>query len=121
MKFNRNNILVIFAFALVLLLILKQVYYQYEIKRFNAQTNGVIIKYERGSQGRYVLHYEYFVNNTRFVGTIGVTNNFVCDDGTKGCINKEFTVNYSEKSPQKSIIDLGKYDKFNRTVSFFNP
>tara|TARA_B110000908_G_scaffold78246_1_gene93962 strand:+ start:583 stop:969 length:387 start_codon:yes stop_codon:yes gene_type:complete len=103
--------------VIVLIGITFQYYQQKEIRKYKEQTTGKIIKFKYENKVHYGLVYEYYVKGKHYSNQIGVSF-FKCDDGTKGCIGKEFTIYYSSKTPEYSRIDLGKYEKYKTTVEF---
>ena len=113
----QNRILAIGLISLCLWLLARSIYIQIDVKNNKEVTQGKIIKFIREYQARYGLKYEYYIDGVRYTGQIGI-DPFECDDGTKNCIGKEFTVYYSSKNPENSRIDLGKYEKHKTTVEF---
>ena len=57
----------------------------------------------------YCLKYVYEVNGKKYKSFVS-TEYFSCDDGTKGCLGKQFPLKYSIDDPKISRIDLGKYN-----------
>jgi len=103
-------------FTITTIVFIFHLYKQYDISKNKAKTTGKIIECLIVNRSKGII-YEYYVNNVRYTGEVG-TSIFRCDDGTKCCIGKEFTVYYSSKNPQYSRIDLGKYEKHKTTVEF---
>ncbi|MDO3696015.1 hypothetical protein QVZ41_14275 [Wenyingzhuangia sp. chi5] len=103
---------------LLSLLITYSAFRQYEIQKYKAKVIGVVTKISFTGNFRYSLDYEYTVNDVKYIGSVGVSN-FICDDGTKGCVGKKFEIYYSTKNPEYSRIYLGKYEKNKQTVEFF--
>ncbi|MDB2555598.1 hypothetical protein N9X55_02520 [Flavobacteriaceae bacterium] len=114
---TQNTILAIGLISLCLWLLIRAIYIQVDVKNNKEVTTGKIIKLTRGYQARYGLIYEYNIEGKRYTGQIGI-DPFLCDDGTKNCVGKEFVVYYSSKNPENSRIDLGKYEKYKTTVEF---
>lgn len=111
---------ILLGLALIMIVVtIHQIYEQSQIYTYRKVTTGKIIKYAFMNMKRYELEYEYYVQGRRYTNQIE-TSYFKCNDGNKGCINKEFPVLYSEKNPEYSMIKLGKYEKFRRTVEFIN-
>jgi len=106
------GIAILFAF-----LFFREYSRQLDIKTNSIATTGKIIEFRSNYQARYTLVYEYYVEEKRYTGAIGITP-FNCDDGKNACIGHEFTVYYSSKNPKNSRIDLGKYEKYKTTVEF---
>ena len=53
--------------------------------------------------------YSYEVDGKKYNGS-WVGGFFKCNDGTKGCVGKKFTVIYSPEKPEISEINLKKYN-----------
>lgn len=97
--------------------VLTQYYEHQEIKRYKKETVGNIIDFQHVNLTRYYIKYEYQVDDVIHIGRTGVEK-FECDDGKLGWMGHSFRVKYSSKNPSKSIIDLEKYEKYQRTVKF---
>jgi hypothetical protein len=106
-------------FALVFLILLLTVYKDYELSRNKAATEGTIVNFEHDNLTYYSVKYEYWVDGKKYVGSCGVDGDLSCDDN-KGCIGELFTVYYSLKNPSNSKIDLGRFEKYKKTVDFID-
>ena len=114
---TQNRILGIGLISLCIWLLVRAIYIQIDVKENKEITQGKIIKFVRGYQARFGLVYEYYIDGNRYTGQIGI-DPFECDDRTKNCIGKEFTIYYSKQNPKYSRIDLGKYEKHKTTIEF---
>lgn len=114
---KNKTIIRLFLFVFLFFVISLNVYKQYDIKKNSKNSIGKIIKFEKSGKSNFNLIYEYFVDGNRYTGQTGI-DPFICDDGTKNAIGKQFKVYYSSKNPENSRIDLGKYEKFKTTVEF---
>lgn len=78
------------------------------LEKYKEVATGKIIKFHFSNNG-YYINYEYVVDNKKYIGSAN-TSYFKCDDGSEGCVGKEFKVYYSSKNPNLSDIDLGKFN-----------
>jgi hypothetical protein len=116
---DRNKLLPLIGLILLFsIFILKQYLKDTDIKNNELHTKGKVVKLLTKYRAGYSLIYEYYVNNIKYISSVGV-DSFNCDDGTKCCIGSEFNIYYSSKNPENSRIDLGKYEKYKTTVEFF--
>jgi hypothetical protein len=115
----KKNTFIIIGIIIIIISIFLYRHYSIglDIKNNKEITTGKVIKLLELYQARYSLQYEYFVNENRYTGQTGI-DPFVCLDGTKNAIGKQFTVYYSSKNPGNSRIDLGKYEKHKTTIEF---
>lgn len=119
MKLNKISInpIQILLIVAILFIVVNQYLEQKDIVLHKRETSGKVIKFISGNKTYYSIKYEYFVHGIRYVNEVGVSY-FKCFDGKKGCVGSEFTVYYSSKNPEHSRIDLGKYEKYKKTVEF---
>ncbi|MCZ8089032.1 hypothetical protein [Flavobacterium sp.] len=119
-KFSEKYKKVLFSIIVLLIIIpigLQYLYYK-EIFENKLSTKGTIIGMEETIRD-YTLIYEYNVNGKKYLGSVSVSN-FTGRNGKKCCVNCDFKVFYSSKSNEKSVIYLGDYEKYKRTVEFFD-
>lgn len=109
------GIIILFIFFTIF----KQYFYYDEIRLNKKETIGTIYKIRYSSRGSYQLYYHYEIDNVKYYGSTGIEN-FVGDNGRKGCVGCSFKVYYSSKDKQKSTIRLGKYEKYKTKVEFVN-
>jgi hypothetical protein len=115
---SKNKFLPLIGIILIFLILFLMDYKeQSELKENKISTTGKIIKIKSKYQARYSLVYEYYVNDKKYEGSVGITP-FDCDSGKRGCVGSEFTVYYSSINPENSRIDLGMYEEFKTTVEF---
>ena len=70
-----------------------------EIYKNRSFTTGVIIDYGHVGRGGYSVEYEYYVNDSLYVGVHTVDK-----ISSENCIGLEFRVIYSNKNPEKSFL-----------------
>ena len=104
-------------FLTAIIIIIMQYQEDQEIKRYRRTTLAQVIEFKHINLTRYYIKYKYKVEGKEYTGRTGVEH-FKCDDGALGCVGHTFKVIYSRKNPSKSNIDLGKYEKYERTVEF---
>ena len=115
-----KKIAIVLGFLIVVFIIaFNQYNRQLDILNNKRKTVGIITEEVGVYKARYRIKYSYNVEGKKYYGEVS-TSSFECDDGTKYCIGKEFVVYYSSNDPKKSVIDLGKYEKYKRKVEFID-
>ena len=107
---NKPLIGVLLIGIIVILVLTQKYYFKKEIIETGNETTGIVTGYQFSNYA-YILKYEYYVENKKFENSKS-TSYFKCKDGTEGCVGKEFKVSYLKENPEKSIIDLGIYNKY---------
>jgi hypothetical protein len=116
LKNKIDNIAIVSIIVFIFFMLFSDEIDNLEIKNNKGITSGKILrKYYTTSGG--VLEYEYTVNKIKYIGSVGVKK-FIGHNNTNGCIGCEFDVFYSTKNPEKSKINLSKYNKYNRSLQF---
>lgn len=113
----KNALFSIFLLFIIIPIGLQYLYYK-EIFDNKLSTKGKIIGIERTTRDCSLI-YEYNVNGVKYLGSVSVSN-FTGSNGKKCCVNCDFKVFYSSKSNEKSVIYLGDYENYKRTVEFFD-
>ncbi|WP_281540962.1 hypothetical protein [Maribacter aestuarii] len=107
-----------FVLGLIFMAIIGTLAYHF-IKDYNVKTNkkhvvGKIVDFEFINMARYSIDYEYYVNDEKYVGTVGVER-FDCYKN-KECLGYEVDVYYSSENPNYSQVDLRNFEKYKRTI-----
>ncbi|WP_264559113.1 hypothetical protein [Flavobacterium sp. N2270] len=114
LKNKIDNIAIVSIIVFIIFMLFSDEIDNLEIRNNKGITSGKILrKYYTTSGG--VLEYEYTVNKIKYTGSVGVKK-FIGHNNTNGCIGCEFYIYYSTKNPKKSKINLGKYNKYNRSL-----
>ena len=84
-----------------------------EIKSNAGYTNGVIIDHGSAGDGSSTyVKYEYVVENETFTVVYNLRERLNCGSPeNKKCVGLNYTVAYSIKKPENSIILIGDYEK----------
>lgn len=117
LKFKMKKALKVIPFLGIFIIITSALKKQWELKENAIEVEGVITKYYKIGQKRY-LKYEFLVEGKVYSGEVRV-NGFKCSDGAEGCLGKKFIVRYSSINPENNDIDIGVYNRYKLTKRLF--
>ncbi len=87
-------------FTVIIIVVVKYVIDKRTLSENHVFTTGIVISYETLAKSGYALHYEYYVDSTKYIGE------YVVYEKPKNYLNNKYKVKYNPDNPKNAEILL---------------